>query len=149
MEKNVGTIERWGSLIGGGALLAYTLWRRRRVSPLSGALGLGAATLLFRGATGHCPAYGAVGVNTADLAEDWARPLSRSHQGNKTGDMTGGDPVGNQTEDNAGDKAFRGEWPLPEGARLVQPGDRDVVDQAAVESFPASDPPSFSPSGAS
>jgi hypothetical protein len=76
-----------GSLIGGGALLAYALWR-------------------------------------------WGWPLLHPQENEKTGD-----------------KAFRGEWPLPEGARLVKPGDRDVVDQAAAESFPASDPPSFSPAG--
>ncbi len=43
------------------------------------------------------------------------------------------------------DKAFRGKWSLPEGARLARPGVEDLVDQAAVESFPASDPPGFTP----
>jgi hypothetical protein len=137
MENNVGTIERWGSLIGGGALLAYTLLRRnrRRLSPLSGSLALGAATLLFRGATGHCPAYGVLGLNTADLADDWARPLSR--------------PARKETETGeAADTAFRGKWPLPEGARLVKPGERDPVDEASAHSFPASDPPAFTPTEA-
>jgi hypothetical protein len=94
MAKNLGTVGRWGSLIGGGALLAYALWR-------------------------------------------WGWPLVRPQDDRL------------QSDEKTGDKAFRGEWPLPEGARLVKPGDRDVVDQAAAESFPASDPPSFSPSGVS
>jgi hypothetical protein len=129
MEKNVAKIERWASLLGGGALAAWTLRHERRISPLSGALALGAATLLFRGATGHCPAYGALGVSTADLQDDWARPLSRTREGVES--------LG---------KRFRGKWPLPEGARLVKPGERDPVEEASAASFPASDPPSFSPS---
>lgn len=136
MDKNVGNIERWASLLGGGALAAYALRgalrgvRRRepRLSPLSGALALGAATLLFRGATGRCPAYGALGVSTAELGDDWSRPLSR--------------PRGD-------DRAFRGKWPLPEGARLAQDGGRgdarEAVEEDSRSSFPASDPPSFTP----
>ncbi len=118
MDKNVGTLERWISTLGGGALLAWALGRDRRRSPLAAPLALGGAALLYRGATGHCPVYGALGMKTTGAGGD--------------GDGT---------------KAFRGKWPLPEGARLVRPGRarRDPVDEASEASFPASDPPSSTP----
>lgn len=59
---NVGDFERALSAIGGGALALLAL-RRRGVSGL--AMGVAGAELLRRGATGHCPVYEALGVNTA------------------------------------------------------------------------------------
>lgn len=60
---NVGDTERWLSLASGAALALYGLRRR---SPA--ALGLAAAGtfLISRGATGRCPAYQKLGVDTAD-----------------------------------------------------------------------------------
>ncbi len=60
---NVGETERWLSLAGGAALAMYAIRRR---SPASLALAAGSATLIGRGATGHCPAYERLGVDTAD-----------------------------------------------------------------------------------
>ena len=62
-EVNVGNLERVLSLAGGGLLALLGLSR-------GGAAGLGMAAagggLLYRGATGHCHVYGALGVNTAE-----------------------------------------------------------------------------------
>jgi len=55
---NVGMDERHVSLILGGALAALGLFRMR---PMSLLLGSG---LIYRGMTGHCSAYQALGVNT-------------------------------------------------------------------------------------
>jgi uncharacterized membrane protein len=60
---NVGSTERWLSMLAGGALAAYGLARRR--APSGGAAALAGAVLLYRGATGHCPAYHALGINRA------------------------------------------------------------------------------------
>ena len=60
LNVNMGKAERWASVLGGAALAAWALKKRSK-----GALGLAlaGAPLLFRGATGHCPVYGAMGVD--------------------------------------------------------------------------------------
>jgi uncharacterized membrane protein len=59
---NVGNVERWLSMVAGGALAAYGL--RRREVP-GGAAAIAGAALLYRGATGHCDVYQALGINRA------------------------------------------------------------------------------------
>lgn len=60
---NVGGAERWASVLGGGALAVYGLTRGN----LPGvALALLGASLVHRGTTGHCYAYDAAGVSTAE-----------------------------------------------------------------------------------
>ena len=59
---NIGRVERWASVIGGGALAAIGL-QRRSMSGLG--LALIGADLVRRGATGHSYLYEALGVRTA------------------------------------------------------------------------------------
>jgi uncharacterized membrane protein len=61
-RRNVGQMERWLSAMAGGALAAYALRRREK---LGGAAAIAGAALLYRGATGHCDVYEALGVNRA------------------------------------------------------------------------------------
>lgn len=61
-EVNVGQVERWASMFGGGFLAGAGL----KKGGLGGAvMGLAGAILLHRGATGHCNVYGALGIDTA------------------------------------------------------------------------------------
>jgi uncharacterized membrane protein len=60
--KNLSQAERIASAIGGAALFAYGV--QKRSLPGLGLAALGGA-LFYRGLTGHCHAYRALGVNTA------------------------------------------------------------------------------------
>ncbi len=59
---NVNEIERWASAIGGGALAIYGLTRGTMGGVTLALLG---GALLYRGATGHCELYDAIGFSTA------------------------------------------------------------------------------------
>jgi uncharacterized membrane protein len=61
-DRNVGALERWGSVIGGATLVAYGLKRR---SLGGAALALLGGGLAYRGMTGYCQLYQALGRNTA------------------------------------------------------------------------------------
>jgi uncharacterized membrane protein len=69
---NVGKYERIASAVGGGALVGYAIKTRSKTAV---ALGLIGAGLLYRGATGQCDAYRALGVNTAGTGDDVARDV--------------------------------------------------------------------------
>jgi uncharacterized membrane protein len=71
-DENVGEIERLMSLIGGGALLLYGLVRRSGYSIPIALLGGG---LVYRGATGYCHMYGALGVSTSGQGEPYGRGI--------------------------------------------------------------------------
>jgi uncharacterized membrane protein len=61
-KVNVGGYERYASAVGGGALALYGLSRKSVPGLLLAGLG---GALLYRGTTGHCKAYGALGIDTA------------------------------------------------------------------------------------
>src|SRR5262245_57220058 len=62
-QVNVHDVERWASALGGTALALFGASRR---SPGGTALALLGSYFVYRGATGHCPAYQALGASTAD-----------------------------------------------------------------------------------
>jgi hypothetical protein len=65
--RNINMLERWFSMIGGGALTVAGL---RRGGMLGFLLTLGGGYLAQRGLSGHCEVYHALGVNTAgDLSQ--------------------------------------------------------------------------------
>ncbi|HUP46331.1 MAG TPA: SRPBCC family protein [Thermoanaerobaculia bacterium] len=61
-DINVAQLERWFSVVAGSALAAYGLKRRTLPGLLLSAAG---GVLVWRGATGHCPLYGSLGLSTA------------------------------------------------------------------------------------
>jgi uncharacterized membrane protein len=76
---NVGDFERVLSVIGGGALALYGL--RRSLGNLM--LMLGGGALIYRGLTGYCAAYQAVGITTANQAPGHSSTLEATITVNK------------------------------------------------------------------
>jgi uncharacterized membrane protein len=61
-DVNVNDVERWASVLGGGLLAMAGLRRGSGLGLLMAAVG---GSLVYRGLTGHCHLYQAVGVNTS------------------------------------------------------------------------------------
>src|SRR4051812_44804361 len=61
-NTNVGAGERLASMAMGGLLVS---WAIRKRTPATMAAGIVGADLIYRGASGHCQLYDALGVNTA------------------------------------------------------------------------------------
>jgi uncharacterized membrane protein len=72
---NVAKPERWLSVVGGAALAAYAARRRGIPGALMAVAG---SEMLFRGATGHCHVYQALGVSTARETNGHAQALEGS-----------------------------------------------------------------------
>jgi uncharacterized membrane protein len=62
---NVAGVERWASAIGGAALTAYAVKQLKERSPAGAMLAAAGTALIYRGATGHCAVYEAVGIDRA------------------------------------------------------------------------------------
>ena len=61
-EINVGQTERAASVLGGSLLTLLGIRQRSNLGVLMAVIG---GSLVYRGMTGHCPTYAALGKNTA------------------------------------------------------------------------------------
>ncbi len=71
--RNVGAIERWISVGAGGLLLYAGLRKRGLLGALAGAA---SAALFYRGVTGFCPAYAALGIDSSERKGSYYNPAA-------------------------------------------------------------------------
>src|SRR5947208_206315 len=72
-EVNVADVERWASALGGAALAVYGIQRLRERSVSGAVMAAAAGSLIYRGATGHCPVYAVSGISTAESQDTRAK----------------------------------------------------------------------------
>jgi uncharacterized membrane protein len=73
---NVATAERWASALGGAALTSYAIKQLKERSVAGVMTAAAGTTLIYRGATGHCPVYAATGFRTANRENDTREALA-------------------------------------------------------------------------
>jgi uncharacterized membrane protein len=74
-RRNVGDLERWGSIVAGSALALYGFSRRRPSGLFLAAMGV---LLVRRGAIAHCDIYQALDLSTASGSGDSRKALGGS-----------------------------------------------------------------------
>jgi hypothetical protein len=114
-KVNVNESERLASILGGAMAALLGLTRR---SPAGAGFFFGGIYFLYRGLTGHCPVYEAIGFSTASRTE------RLQFKGKQRGKIL------------LNDQVWRDE--------TVETG--DPVDETVLETFPASDSPAWTTS---
>lgn len=112
---NMSDSQRWMSLVGGGLL---GLWALSRSRPAAAVGLLGGAAMIYRGVTGHCNLMQALGVDSSEGARQLRACFKREH------DHRWQDGIGRHESHHQRSRV-------------------DEVQDASEDSFPASDPPSW------
>ena len=122
LQSEIGPEERWFSAAAGACLVGYGLSRISLRTLAAMAVG---GYLVYRGSTGKCPIGDKLAAASETLSNGYQTLAERAQSCCGT----------THAEESTGE--------VSETASAISE-DLDPVDEAAMESFPASDPPSYS-----